>query len=373
MIYDYIIIGAGIYGIYLADIISSKYKNVKILIIEKDREAFLRASYVNQARLHNGYHYPRSLHTAIKCSHYFDKFAMDYEFSIIKNFTKIYAVSSKFGMSTPDNFEYFCDNANIPYKKINELQFFNVNLVDACYETKEYAVDTLKIKEYYLEKINENKNITIIYDDYIKEAYIKNSSWYIRLNSNKNLETSFVINTSYASINSVLKIFNLDTIPIKFELSEMILCEPSNNLKGFGITLMDGPFFSIMPFNKNGLYSLYSVRYSPHKFSTSELPHFECQLKSNTCNGLFLDNCNLCEVRPNSSWIHMRQLAKKYLKSEFLPEFKESILTIKALMQSSSTSDSRPVIIKKNRENPHFITVLGGKLNTIYELNEVIL
>ncbi|MEI0565105.1 FAD-dependent oxidoreductase [Brachyspira pulli] len=373
MMYDYIIIGTGIYGLYSADILSQKYKNLKILILEKDKEAFSRASYVNQARLHNGYHYPRSLHTAIKCSHYFDKFVKDYEFAIIKNFTKIYAVSSKFGMSTPDNFEYFCDNANIPYKKINELQFFNKNLVDACYETKEYAIDTLKIKKYYLEKLNENKNITIMYDDYIREVCIKNDSWHLILNSNKTLETQFVINTSYASINSILKIFNLNTIPIKFELSEMILCEAPNNLKGFGITLMDGPFFSIMPFNQNGMYSLYSVRYSPHKFSMSELPTFSCQEKSPTCNGLFLDNCTFCKVRPDSSWIHMKQLAKKYLKKELLPEFKESILTIKALMQSSSTSDSRPVIIKKDREKPGFITILGGKLNTIYELNEVLL
>lgn len=42
-------------------------------------------------------------------------------------------------------------------------------------------------------------------------------------------------------------------------------------------------------------------------------------------------------------------------------------------MQSSSTSDSRPVIIKENLKNPKFISVLGGKLNTIYELNEVLL
>ena len=36
MIYDYVIIGAGIYGLYSADILSNKYKNTKILIIEKD-------------------------------------------------------------------------------------------------------------------------------------------------------------------------------------------------------------------------------------------------------------------------------------------------------------------------------------------------
>lgn len=371
--YDYIIIGAGIYGLYSADILSKKYSNSKILIIEKDKESFSRASYVNQARLHNGYHYPRSLHTAIKCSHYFDRFIEDFKFSIVSDYKKIYAVSSKFGMTTPNNFEKFCNNANIPYKRINELEFFNKNTVDACYETKEYTIDTLKIKKYYIEKLADNKNINFIYNDYITNVSIDNEYFSIVLNSKLNLKTDFIINTTYASLNSVLKIFNLETLKTKFELAEMVLCYPSSLLKGYGITVMDGPFFSIMPFDSEGIYSLSAVRYTPHQSSSSELPEFKCQNNSKTCSGLFLDNCNFCEVRPKTAWMHMYQLSKKYLKKEFLPIFKESIFAIKALMQSSSTSDSRPVIIKENLKNPKFISVLGGKLNTIYELNEVLL
>lgn len=372
-IYDYIIIGAGIYGLYSADILSKNNKNSKILIIEKDKDTFSRASYVNQARLHNGYHYPRSLHTAIKCSHYFDRFIEDFEFSIVSNYKKIYAVSQKFGMSTPSNFEKFCDNANIPYKRINELEFFNKNMVDSCYETKEYTIDTLKIKKYYMEKLIYNKNIKFLYNDYIKNVSIDNDYFYIELNSNSHVKTNFVINVSYASLNSVLKIFNLETLKMKFELAEMVLCYPSNSLKGYGITVMDGPFFSVMPFDSYGIYSLSAVRYTPHQSCLSELPDFKCQNNSKTCNGLFLDNCNLCKARPKTAWMHMYQLSKKYLKKEFLPTFKESIFAIKALMQSSSTSDSRPVIIKENLKKPKFISVLGGKLNTIYELNEVLL
>lgn len=372
-IYDYIIIGAGIYGLYSADILQKNHKNSKILIIEKDKDTFSRASYVNQARLHNGYHYPRSLHTAIKCSHYFDRFIEDFKFSIVSDYKKIYAISQKFGMTTANNFEKFCDNANIPYRRINELEFFNKNTVDSCYETKEYTIDTLKIKKYYMEKLIYNKNIKIMYNDYIKNVNIDNDYFSIVLNSNSRVKTGFVINMSYASLNSVLKIFNLETLKMKFELAEMTLCYPSNSLKGYGITVMDGPFFSVMPFDSDGIYSLSAVRYTPHQSCLSELPYFKCQNNSQTCNELFLDNCNLCKERPKTAWMHMLQLSKKYLKKEFLPTFKESIFAIKALMQSSSTSDSRPVIIKENLKNPKFISVLGGKLNTIYELNEALL
>ena len=56
---DITIIGGGFFGLYLAEYFSRL--NKKVLIIEKENDAMQRASYVNQARVHNGYHYPRSV------------------------------------------------------------------------------------------------------------------------------------------------------------------------------------------------------------------------------------------------------------------------------------------------------------------------
>lgn len=56
----------------------------------------LRATYVNQARVHQGYHYPRSISTAMKSAGYFERFNKDYAFCINKEFEQIYATSSKY-------------------------------------------------------------------------------------------------------------------------------------------------------------------------------------------------------------------------------------------------------------------------------------
>ncbi len=64
MNYDKIIIGAGIYGLYSALICAKQQE--KILVLEYDEKPFMRATYINQARVHMGYHYPRSLSTAKK-------------------------------------------------------------------------------------------------------------------------------------------------------------------------------------------------------------------------------------------------------------------------------------------------------------------
>ena len=82
MNYDRIIIGAGLYGLYSA-LFCAKNKE-KVLVLERDNEAFSRATYINQARVHMGYHYPRSLSTALKSAHYFERFCNDFGFCCFK-------------------------------------------------------------------------------------------------------------------------------------------------------------------------------------------------------------------------------------------------------------------------------------------------
>jgi len=38
----------------------------------------LRASQINQARVHNGYHYPRSVTTAKSSAEYYDRFTTEF-------------------------------------------------------------------------------------------------------------------------------------------------------------------------------------------------------------------------------------------------------------------------------------------------------
>ena len=61
-----VIVGAGLYGLYSALYLAKKQKNFEIIVLEYDSESFKRATFINQARVHMGYHYPRSLSTAEK-------------------------------------------------------------------------------------------------------------------------------------------------------------------------------------------------------------------------------------------------------------------------------------------------------------------
>lgn len=371
MIYDKIIIGAGLYGLYSAELCGKKGE--KILVLEYDEAPFMRATYINQARVHMGYHYPRSYSTAIKSAGYFGKFNTDYKDCIYSEFSKVYAISSAFSWTNAEQFEKFCRDASIPCDVISPNKYFNEGLCEGAFLTKEYTYDALILLKNLLNSINQYSNITIQYNARIKSIKQTASHYEIKLENGEIYSTEFIINTTYASVNQILKKLDYTPFRIKYEVCEIILCRVNDNLKNVGITVMDGPFFSIMPFGKTGLHSLTSVTFTPHKTSFESLPTFDCQKKSNGyCSPDQLGNCNYCIAKPKTAWNYMSNLAKKYLKAELGFEYDHSLFSMKPILKTSEIDDSRPTVIKHFSSNPTFISVLSGKINAIYDLEEVL-
>lgn len=372
MVYDYIVIGAGIYGMYFASEMALKKPESKILILENDSEAFARATYINQARVHMGYHYPRSYSTANKSHYYFQRFVDDFGFSIKKDFDKIYSISNDFSWTNAEQFEKFCKDSNIPCSKVDASKYYNTNVCNSAFLTKEYTFDAMEIKKHYLDFIAKHPNITILYNTNI-DTIIKKEPYYELATNHGIFESPFVLNATYASINQILEKAGFELFKIKYEICEVILCEVDDALKDVGLTMMDGPFFSIMPFGLTNLHSLTSVTFTPQITCYDYLPKFECQKRSNgTCSEKQLGNCNTCIAKPKSAWPYMSNLARKYMNKELGFRYHSSLFSIKPILQKSEIDDSRPTVIKKFSENPTFISVLSGKINTIYDLKEVI-
>lgn len=371
MIYDKIIIGAGLYGLYAALFCGKKGENV--LVLECDQGSFRRATYINQARVHQGYHYPRSLSTAIKSAGYFEKFNRDYGFCINSEFTKIYATSADYSWSSGEQFKKFCHAANIPCEELYPEKFFKSGKCDGVFLTREYAYDAMILKNYFLDKLKSLKNVEIQYDVHVEKISKLQNVFELVLSNKKVFQTNFLLNATYASTNQILDMLGYDKFGIKYELCEIILCDVNDKLREFGITVMDGPFFSIMPFGKTGLHSLTSVTFTPHTTSYDVLPTFQCQQKSNGfCNSKFLGNCNDCIAKPESAFPYMANLARKYLKDEYEFYYKASLFSMKPILMSSEIDDSRPTVIRKYSKNPTCVGVLSGKINTVYDLDEVL-
>ncbi len=368
--YHSVVIGAGIYGLYAASRLAETGQ--PILIVEMDDGPFTRGSFVNQARVHNGYHYPRSVSTAVKSSSYFRRFSDDYAPAIIDNFRKVYALSSNFSFTNGVQFKRFCEYADVKCDAIDPGEYFKPGMIDAAFETEEYAFDAKMLCNLLLQNVEKYDNVKIQYGTRIVEQKVQDDKYKLTLSNGDEILCDQVLNSTYASVNQILHLFGFEKFKIKYEICEIALCMPNENLKGVGLTIMDGPFFSVMPFNSEGVFSLTSVTFTPHRTSYTRLPDFDCQKINTDCTPEQFQNCNTCKARPESAWNYMYQLARKYLKDEIDFTHKESLFAIKPILLASELDDSRPTVIREFRTNPSFISVLSGKINTIYDMDEVL-
>src|SRR5271167_4848375 len=62
--WDVVVAGGGFFGCMVA--LDARTRFQRVLLVERETELLQRASYANQARVHNGYHYPRSLLTGLR-------------------------------------------------------------------------------------------------------------------------------------------------------------------------------------------------------------------------------------------------------------------------------------------------------------------
>ena len=371
---DKIVIGAGLYGLYAA--LYCARLGQQVIVLEQDDRPFARATYINQARVHMGYHYPRSISTALKSAGYFQRFVSDFGFCIHDQFEQIYATSANFSWTDAAEFKKFCKDAGIPCKDLPVETYFRPGTCDGVFLTQEYTYDAMILKDYFVEQLRGFTNVKMIYGVNLQSIEPDGVNYRV-ICEDAEYTAPFVLNATYASVNHVLEALKLpdtEKFALKYELCEIILCEVEDSLKDVGLTVMDGPFFSLMPFGKTGLHSLTSVTFTPHETDYHTVPEFACTKKADSRCAFqgMLGNCNECIYKPESAWEYMAALARKYIKDEHVFRYKESLFSMKPILKASEIDDSRPTVIKVASKGPTFVSVLSGKINTVYDLDEIL-
>jgi glycine/D-amino acid oxidase-like deaminating enzyme len=358
---DITIVGGGFFGLYIADYFSRLDK--KVLVIEKESDVMQIASYTNQARVHNGYHYPRSILTASRSRISFPRFVDEFESSIESDFESIYMVSSRLGNVSPKQFEKFCNRigASIesPSKEIKSL--VRTNMIDGIFKTKEFAFNAVSLKKTMLNRIK-NNGVKVLLDHEVASVRLSTNSKLLDVcvksgGEEFNIRSNQVYNCTYSMLNTVLAESKIEVIPLKYELAEMCIIDVPDELKKIGITVMCGPFFSTIPFPSKSAHSLSHVRYTPH---------FEWDHKSLSSD--LNPDIILCEAKKNSAFKKMKLDAQRYIPIMEDISYRESLWAVKTILPRSESDDSRPILFKDNYGLPGLHCVMGGKIDNVYDV-----
>lgn len=374
-VFDYAVIGGGLFGCYAA--LYLYRRGLRVCLIEKEKQLLRKASLVNQARLHGGYHYPRSVATARMSDENKARFTAEHRPFINFDFKHYYAIDRYGSFTDPQQFERFCEYVRLPCRRVNKHPLFRFQRMEALYETTEYSFDPVLIGDYYRRQIQKAEDRLSLYRHcHVISAAAVGQGWELQLSQNdgqpyRSVQAQAVINATYTAGNAVNQLFGSPSIQLMHEISEIALLS-SPPLQSVGLTVMDGPFASLMPYGCSGLLSLSSVAYTHHKISYEDKPRFDCQEKRPDCRPGLPADCNYCPVRPRSNFTKMEHQIRQYLTDGIPLHYYRSLFTIKSKLKASHIDDSRPTEISILRENPRFYCIFAGKINSIYEIEKVL-
>ncbi len=233
---QFCIIGAGWYGCHAARFLRSRGYYVHIL----DKEGiFAGASSKNQNRLHLGYHYPRSIETINECKLGHMKFIEQYGDCVIPFDRNYYFIHTHSKVSI-DTFRKIFQGGS--HDEINIEMRTNM-LEDTMFRVDEKFIDNSLAKQ---RMNNELGNLVECCDTPHIENNIVNGVEYayiLNCTNNQYVPIPIPFTPVYETVCTLLYTIDFD--------------------KPTGITVMDGPFFSIFPYDiEKKLYTVTHVCHS---------------------------------------------------------------------------------------------------------------
>ena len=352
---DYAVIGGGFYGCCLGLFLRSL--SDKVQVIEAEEALLSRASRVNQARIHTGFHYPRSALTAVKSMILHQRFAADFPEAVVDDFQMLYAIARRRSKVSAKRFHRMFRDLGAPIAPAAAPQaaLFDAAEVEQVFSCHETAFDWSVLQRLMQDRIDA-VGVGLSLGTSVQRIEPRADDVVLGLSDGTEITARYVFNVTYANLNQVLDLADLPVADLKFELAEIAMVEMPDELRSYGVTVMDGPFFSAMPYPAEGLYSLTHVRYTPHRGWVGSMPA----------------DVPGPDTPPETRSRHMILDARRYLPAIAGATYRRSLFDIKAVRVRNEADDGRPILYQRRPAGSRVISVLGGKIDNVYDLLDLV-
>ena len=360
--YDAAVIGGGFYGAAIAIYLVARRGLSSVCLVEREPDLLMRASYNNQARVHNGYHYPRSFTTAYRSRVNLPRFARDFPQAVKRDFTSLYAIGRRNSQVTGKQFERFCQSIGASLAPAPELLhgLFDARLIERVFRVEEHAFDTTRLAQWARAELP-HQGIEVRLGTRVTHIFASQTGGLdldclTSADRRERLSARLVFNCTYSGLNQFGGDFPMTRQGLKHEITEMALIEPPAALAGLGVTIMDGPFFSMMPFPARGLHTLSHVRYTPHL-------HWSDQSGVDPY-------ARLANYDSTTRADRMLRDAARYMPGIINSRYVDSLFEVKTILVKNEGDDGRPILFEKHAALAGCYSILGGKIDNIYDVLE---
>lgn len=350
MHYNAIVLGGGLYGCKIA--LALRAAGVRRVLLVEPQRLISGATTVNQNRVHGGYHYPRSYQTAESAQRNYTRFLADHAPAIWRNKRHVYGIAEG-SLTTPYRFEQVMESIGALLTPVDPSSLFTSKIV-AAYEVEEVVFDIVKLRNFLTDQLEAARVERALAHGWVTgvdEARVSVELRPMRGMRGEKHTADYLFNCTYrnlAYIGAAVK------TRLQYEWCEVAMVNAPPALQETDITIMDGPFWSLMAYPSTGGHALTHVEHTVHHrwFSDGQPP----------------------KHLPYDTHVErMRADAALYCPAmEYAQTPGGSLWTTRVVLAANEKDDGRPILWEHDERSPRVISVLGSKFNSVYDATAMI-
>jgi glycine/D-amino acid oxidase-like deaminating enzyme len=332
------VVGGGIFGVTAAVVLGRSRHSVTLF---EEREELLRAaSGVNQLRLHAGYHYPRSMETALASRDAVETFRAMYPAAVVGGEEHYYAIARRGSLTDGGGFLRFLDALGLEHRRA-EPPFLRAESVDLCVAVPESLIDPAALLEQAR--------------SYLRDAGVR---VLLRTRASAKLLERFdlIVLATYASLNELVGELGGTPQLYQFEVVEKLVVRPPESLRDRSIVVLDGPFMCIDPYGRrSGLSLMGHVVHAIHHANVGAAPEIPRDVEP------FLNRGPVGPAKP-TAFRRFVDAAVEFIPDVARLEHVASMYTVRTVLPGLDETDARPTLVARHGER--VIALFSGKIGT---------
>ena len=328
------VVGGGIFGATAA--VELARAGCRVDLFDRNPDLLRAASGINQFRLHRGYHYPRSLDTALSCKKSEATFRAVYGGAVRDDVEHFYAIARHNSLTSVESFVDFCAALDLEHTTAAPA-VLKQDRVGLCVRVRESLFDVDALREICrrdLERTGVEVHLGRVATLELLEHY------------------DFNVVATYAYLNELLGIRRPQRF--QFEVCEKPVVRLPPSFRKKSIVVLDGPFMCIDPMGSGDLFVMGNVVHAIHARNVGELPKVPETVDT-------LLNAGIVRT-PATKFPLFIRAAMEFFSDVEHAEHVGSMFTIRAVLPGMDLTDGRPTLVE--RIDDRIVTIFSGKITT---------
>jgi hypothetical protein len=339
------VVGGGIFGCTIAAELGEA--GYSVYLHERADDLLQAASGINQYRLHRGYHYPRSLETALSSKSSEASFKEIYGDAVVSIHDHFYAIAENASLTSPAAYLAFCESAGLSYHE-EWPDVLNRDALALCVRVEEDLFDPAIVRAICRQRL-ESAGVDVRLNSYFRPSQIG--------------DYDFIIIATYAHQNDLLHALGRERAH-QYEICEKPVVRLPEHFRNTSVVIMDGPFTCIDPVAHSDTFVMGNVVHAIHHWETGVSLSIPEEFSDLLDRGVI-------ENPPITNFESFLETARRFFDRLTDVQHIGSMYTIRTVLPHRDATDERPSTVDRVADN--VLNVFSGKIGTCVDIGRRVL